>query len=407
MSISIVLERDDRLDRTTSLEVQVIGGVLLVTASLRAGDELVVRTPHRLLGTERAVGDGPVTVAVPALILPRRFEVIVAVRRDGKPHRLASLAGTASVPVVASDAAVRPLLVAGLARGGTTLLMRLLREHPALLVVDAYPYEQRHAAVLFHQLLATAAPGLGSVALPAGSIGRSREPGPIGNPYFRPELPLFRFLATEHLAARARMTAELVDLLYREVGGQAGRPAATHFVEKFVGPVLTCAMDHCYGRTAELVLVRDARDAAVSQQSFNERRGFDGFGIGGDELVAVAQRIASAHLQQYNDRVASRPDQVALIRYEDLVRDPVATLDAALGGLGLGVDGSVLGAMVEVALGDVEMQRSHMTSSSASASIGRWREVVDDAQAAALDDALEVFDRTYGYGRWAGGGTSA
>ena len=83
-----------------------------------------------------------------------------------------------------------------------------------------------------------------------------------------------------------------------------------------------------------------------------------------------------------------------LLRYEDLVREPHKALERLLSYLEIDTGSGVVEAMTA---GAIE-RSSHRTTPSAEASVGRWREELNDAQCRAFEKGFAEAFETFGYG---------
>jgi hypothetical protein len=76
-------------------------------------------------------------------------------------------------------------------------------------------------------------------------------------------------------------------------------------------------------------------------------------------------------------RLERRGARAHVVRYEDLVRAPAATLEALLGYMEADAGEATVKAMLDVLETEMPELGRHHTSPNASASIGRWREDLD------------------------------
>ena len=84
-----------------------------------------------------------------------------------------------------------------------------------------------------------------------------------------------------------------------------------------------------------------------------------------------------------------------LVRYEDLIREPVPTLEPLLEFLGLDpADAPAMVGRADVSVGGMD---HHMTAPSASASIGRWRSDLEPELAERCDAILSPVIADFGY----------
>jgi hypothetical protein len=293
---------------------------------------------------------------------------------------------------------LHPLLVTSIGRTGSTLLMRLLAAHPAIVAYRRLPYEVRAAKYWLHGLLT-----LASSPDPAKRIGQPNEfhleRVVAGNPFATADFAAYPEAAawarSGYLDDLAGFVLKAIDGWYGAVATAQGQPSPVFWVEKtFPDQYATLARElDPQGR--ELVLVRDFRDMWTSMRAYNERRGFGDFGQArakSDELWLEELRLGAGQLLETLRRAGGR---AKLVRYEDLVADPAAALGPILGHLGLDAAPAVVAAMVANAAEDLPDLRAHQTSANAAASLGRWRRDLSPEQQeqarAAFDDLLPHF----------------
>jgi hypothetical protein len=401
MSWLTVTEVHER-SRDRRLHAEAVGGFLLVRAEVPPGGELVVRTAGQLLLAE-PTDELPrarkgVKVAVPGLRLDPVFQVNVMFRAGDEVIPVGRIIGTAQFEDLRIPGQRQPVMVGGAGRTGTTWFMRLLLEHPQLALVDQYPYELRHAVALLHELFATSALPLYAgapqpssfSAFPAGRIAQA-------SPFFAPQQPLFEWMATELFGRRVHHTLELIGALYDEVDREHGT-ASRYFAEKFVPLHLRFACHHLYDAARTIILVRDPRDVALSQLAFNERRGFEGFGMEAgavDRACAVAQGL-HATLHEADSTVGHPP---ILVRYEDLVATPESALEPVLTLLDVDATPQTIASMVASAGEDEALRDQHMTATDALASVGRWRGALTAAELDEIDERVGDLIDVLGYPR--------
>ena len=91
---------------------------------------------------------------------------------------------------------------------------------------------------------------------------------------------------------------------------------------------------------------------------------------------------------------------MSLVRYEDLVRDPDATLPPLLASLGLDTAPETVSRLIAAAAPDLPELQGHGTAGSPDASIGRWRHDLQPELLAAVEktfgDLLREFDYASG-----------
>jgi hypothetical protein len=332
-------------------------------------------------------------LVVNVLRLPLRFELEVrVVHEDGTAALLGRIAG-AREPIRTPYAPVlQPIALTTVGRSGSMWLCRLLDQHPAVIAYRPLLAESRVSAYWLSALLALSEPGsywrqLDAVDFTSEGwwLGRdaSSAPPPAA------DLPQRRWVeraAVEDLAAVAQ---QRIDAWYTGILAAEGCRGVRAFAEKQIPghPVLPL-LHELYPRAREVILVRDPRDVVCSIEAFNARRGQLSFGReAGQSMLAYLEATAAGTrllLRAWQERAAG----AHLVRYEDLVREPVATVSAMLGYLGLDHDRHLVQRMVTAAEQPVPGDAEHRTAASPARSIGRWREELDPAL---HDDARRIF----------------
>lgn len=340
---------------------------------------------------------------ITTLGLPDPFEVLVrVVFDDGGLHPLATIRATHGSVCTEYRPTLRPIGVTTLGRTGSTWLMKLLGAHPEITVHGGYPFETRSAAYWLHMVRV--------LSDPANPLQSSHPDGfpddlwSIGHhPFHRESLvdepALARWFASEYPAQLAELAQRSVDAFYGRVAAAADRPGATRFAEKLVPGHIPWLMWDLYPDAGEILLVRDFRDMACSILAFNRKRGFVAFGR--EDAASDAEFIernlrAGAHglLRSWRQR----RDRIRLLRYEDLVLEPEATLAGLFDALGLAADGAVVGTVLERATRHDGALDGHRTSRDPRASIGRWRDEMGPELVAACRSAFADPLEAFGYG---------
>ncbi len=335
---------------------------------------------------------------VNALALPAEFELdVAALTKTGERIRIAVVRGKRKELPVRADPPLQPLIVTTLGRTGSMLLLRLLEAHPEVLVLRPHRYEQRVAGYWTEVLLALTDPVSYTRQLaPAGSLDRQRwwlgDEGPT--PGFDPQSPLQKWLATDAVEAIGEICRGRIDALYAEAASAQSGVEPRYFAEKHTlqSAALTTEL---YPRAREVFLVRDFRDMVTSILAFNRKRGVQGFGEGAaDGAVDYVDRLggwADGLVRRY----ARRRDDAHVVRYEDLVREPRATLEALLEYLEADMSDEVMARMLGTLETEMPELAEHATSPGPPASVGRWRSDLDQdlklACERAFGGALEAF----------------
>jgi len=240
-----------------------------------------------------------------------------------------------------------PLFVVADGRSGTTLLMRLLASHPAIVAYEEYPLEFR--PTLFS--LYPENPILQPFPLNAWKFEGSRE------------------LLFEPMAAHGGLPLESVGPIYAAIASAMGK-SPRYYVEKCPVGLDLARLAQRLPRFRCLLLVRDPRDIVLSARAFNRKRGSYDFR---EQKGATVEEHIAAFRHSY-DHVAKKLASIAgahLVRYEELALDGLNALRGIFDWLGIeSSDGLVEACMRRAA----QMETGeHRTSASLEASVGRWR----------------------------------
>lgn len=324
--------------------------------------------------------DGRLIARVPLLLLGAQYELTVLGPNKEPLAVVHGVDPSFRAPVTQ----LAPMLVHQLARGGTTVLMRLLAAHPEIAAFDRNQLETRLGLSLLHALAVTGG------GYPPGE----RRDFVDGAPDLLPT----PHLTSDELGAEAAAWAfgdglgALRDGYAAAIDGtyRALRPSARFWAEKFQfespGAAVTQQLAIAtWPATRQVIVLRDPRDLVCSRLSFNSKRSFGSFGLelGDDHESAVP--VTARHVRMVLDQLDAFPD-AAVVRYEDLVGDPVAAATRLFGGLGLAYDWATVRHAVDASTGRRDEQ--HMTTSSAAASVGRWRTELPPAALSALEREL-------------------
>ena len=381
------------------------GHLLSVDVKVHAPNDVAVQAIlyrpnwHREGMTSREDGAAFFRFLVPAIALRPAFDVTVMVNVGASEWVDAAVVrGTHDLTFEAAARERSPLLLSGVARGGTTMSMRMLAEHPEIACVTEYPYESRHAQYLVRHMIVGVSPS---------DRQRSMRPQEVNspsvtsgsNPFFSPGMENSEWLSTSYQEFAATHVKELIGGFYDEVASAHGKPQSRFFAEKFPGVEQGTALRNLFPGTREVFLIRDLRDVVCSATSMNERRGGEAFGAAvASSPTEHLRNLTKGTMGRWQKYRADWPESdVVLLRYEDLVLAPHATIGRACRALGLDSSDATVGAMVAGALGDTGLQDRHVTSSDVASSVGRWRTDLDPEAAAAAPEILAEFDESFGY----------
>lgn len=258
-----------------------------------------------------------------------------------------------------------PLMLTSIGRSGSTLLMRWLAAHPAIAADRTYPLESTFARECFQRVVEALRGPLRDGLAPVVDCAR---------------------------AAVAQAATHYVELHHR----QGGQGVPRYYAEKNLSPEWLIGLICSAGK--EIFLVRDPRDLICSSLAFNTKRGFLAFGRQdvATDLEYIHHRAAMAG-PWVVDAWHARGKHALLVRYEDMITSPAATLQRILAYLGLDAGDSIIEAILADIEADDQLRANHTTSGSVGQSIGRWRTDLAQNLAAACDQAFADFMQTFGY----------
>ena len=361
---------------------------LRVEGSVQAGapvPRIEAVTPGQILasvapGPANEDGSQPFSLLVSTLDLPLEFEFrLRAIVPDGSRVKFAAVRGRRVPQRGNADPALQPLLVTSLGRMGTTLLMKLLAAHPAIVTYERPPYEARGGKYWTHVLQVMSAPADAGKRIGAPMEFHS-EPKAVGaNPFFSSEFAAWPEVETweggDYLASLATFCQRSIDGWYLATAAAQGQDPAPlrYFAEKHFPDAYPRRLRELYAHPAELFLVRDFRDMFASMRAYNARKGYGDFGraaAADDQAWITTLRQG---LQALLEAWRERGTPASLVRYEDLVQQPEVALPPVLEALGLDASPAIIARMVAAAAPDVPDLQGHGTTASPDASIGRWQ----------------------------------
>jgi len=290
---------------------------------------------------------------------------------------------------------LQPLMLTGLGRSGSTWAMRLLAEHPQIVVQRNFAdtrvseYWMRVARILSQP----ASPEQ-SKAFPMTDVWSVRQ-----NPFYGPPITddpsTHLWLGRSYPEQLAAFCQGAAEQLYLHTAHSQGQGQPRYFAEK--SDPTAWLIRELYPELREVFLVRDFRDLVSSILAFDVKRGFHGFGRKPEDRDAdYIQRfgLSTMHLCTAWRHQAARAH---LLRYEDLVLNPVESIQRVLEYLNLDASPSVARRMIDGASQDSAAFMDHRTAPSALASIGRWRRDLPAETQQLCQDVLADALREFGY----------
>ncbi len=341
-------------------------------------------------------------INVLGLSAPTAQVLILAQTQDGVLPPLARIHIRRQPVQLTQTAQLQPLIINSIGRTGTTWLMRLLAEHQRISVYPEYPYEARIASYWLHSLLKI------HDILPQHENPLHNTNRDWLNAQMYQNNSLAQWFKRDYQEQLAAFCQNSIDQAYlhiaqdqgknlREAAQQSAEPC--YFAEKFGPGYVLDLLWELYPGTKEIVLVRDFRDMYCSILKFAEKaNGQKEFGLEAEQDEAAFINNTLERVKQLAQAWQQRADKAYLLRYEDLILQPQATLSRLFDYLGLDQSAEKIQQLLHSATAqDTDKLREHRTSSSVSSSVGRWQTELSDAQKSALNRAFAEYLKLFGY----------
>jgi Sulfotransferase family len=358
-----IVERE--LERHTEVIVLVREFRNKLISSCRASQRGDVATANEIAAGNVAAG---FELRINGLDLPPHFtlEVRARTRKDGM-HQEWALCWIEGVldPSSVDNGKFRPIYITGIGRSGTTVLMRMLAQHPAIVAGDKYPLEL--GVSIYHARVARL------TSIPANYDDYSQadlfsnKPFVGANPFASLDYVSRAVLEQAGLESWKKFRKAAVDAndaWYHALAFAAGKESVSHYLEKAnPGDQLVTALN-AYSDAQGVILVREPRDIFLSRMRFNSKRGSRDFGenVARDENHWVD--IFLDELRALICMQAAFPDRFsAVIRYEELMLEPENALMSIFGALNLKLTAPLLDEMIVAGKDKTGSFGYHVTSS--------------------------------------------
>jgi hypothetical protein len=318
---------------------------------------------------------------------------------DGARHRIGAIKLTHEPLRATYQPKLQPIMLTTMGRAGTTWTMRLLSEHPQIVVHRWHPYELRTARYWWHMIKTLSDPRDPYRSAQADFFQTNTQW--IGYNTFYPEpisvTPGLReWMGKIYVEELANFGMRFADETYLKIAEGQGQSNPVYLAEKHRADNLPWLVWELYPNAKEIFLVRDFRDVISSMLAFNVKHGRQVFGpphVKSDEDFIRFMR--SSTIRQLARSYPKRKERAHLIRYEDLIADPATTLRGVLRYLELDAGDATVDGMVGRASAENPEMKGHLTSANVSTSLGRWRTslspALQDVAREELGDVLEQF----------------
>ena len=326
---------------------------------------------------------------------------IRAVLADGSRSRLGSVSFRHQPVQSGFTPRLQPLMLTTMGRAGTTWTMRLLSEHPQIVVHRWHPYELRVARYWWHMLKTLSEPRDPYHSAQADRFQTNKQW--IGyNPFYPEPIAvtpgLGQWMGRDYVEDLARFCQRNAEEAYLRIAAGQGQSDVTYMAEKHRADNLPWLVWELYPHAKEIFLVRDFRDVFSSMLAYNKKFGRRAFGpehIETDEQFATFLRNST--IKNLSRSWPKRQDRAHLIRYEDLISRPHETLRGMLDYLELDGSEAMVAGMLDRASAENPEMKQHLTSSDVSTSLGRWRSSLSPELQSVVNAAFGDVLQQFGY----------
>jgi hypothetical protein len=322
-----------------------------------------------------------------------------AVLADGSRSRLGGVTLRHQPVQSGFEPRLQPLMLTTMGRAGTTWTMRLLSEHPEIVVHRWHPYELRTARYWWHMLKTLSEPRDPHHSAQADHFQTNKLW--VGyNPFYPEPITvtpgLGEWMGRDYVEELARFCQRCAEETYLRIAAGQGQSNVRYMAEKHRADNLPWLVWELYPRAKEIFLVRDFRDVFSSMLAFNEKFGRRAFGPAHIETDAdFANFLRNSTIRNLSRSWPKRQDRAHLIRYEDLITRPKEILHEVLNYLELDASDATIVGMIERASTENPEMNQHLTSSDVSTSLGRWKSSLSpelqSVANTAFGDVLEQF----------------
>ena len=266
---------------------------------------------------------------------------------------------------IASDNRIKPLLMSGLGRTGTTRMMQLLLQHEKIIGAPTHPYENQPAQYWLHALRVLSSPADRNEEAPRVGFQQITH-RVIRNPCHRNhkamELPqkdqVMLWLENSHALQLATFFMGQIEQYYKTLGHDVGKYQAAYFIEKTQPNTHSQVFHELYDDAKEIFIIRHPLDVLCSVRSFFPENAF----YRTDDYVE-ALKIGYERMLR---RIEASLSRCFVADYNQLVSDAPSLMNAVFKFLGLQDDGQQKNI-------ELEEHKLHATSGSSQQSIFRWK----------------------------------
>jgi hypothetical protein len=343
---------------------------------------------------------GGFSIRLGTLGLSREFSIHISAQyEDGPSIKLCTISAVQTAFQSNYKPSINPIMVTSLGRSGSTLVMKLLMNHPDIIATQIYPYEVRITSYWMRMLSVLSSPKLPGDTNAGDLFGKSNTIGP--NPFaekgFVRSESLQKWLNQDYVEKLAVFCQSNIEDYYKQIAREQNREQTKYFAEKIPPSKSQALLWDLYPQAREIILVRDFRDMACSVFAFEKKRGFAGFGKKANESDIQYIQGLRQTIKQLQQNWLDRKDQAYLVRYEDFIAQPERTTKGVMDYLGLACSSSDIAKIITAANENAKELNKHKTSDSVESSIGRWKQDLNSDLKQACQDSFGDISEYFGY----------
>jgi hypothetical protein len=336
------------------------------------------------------------------LTLPIKFSIKVFARANNEIRiRLYDIEGNREALYDPCKMEISPLVLTTLGRTGSNITSAILGAHPEIVVYQAHRAEARYASYWVQMMLNLGNPQ--SWLCPLAADDRT-EPNWVMGEWVEHPLnsvvynDLCEWFNGDYMNRLYTFFLRQLQEHYQRVATIQKKKDVRLFCEKFLPDRFTAIFLDIIPSAREVFLIRDFRDTIASILAFNAKRGVQKFGrvnyhSDRDYIVHYVKPVIDSLVKAWKTRC----NKLFLLKYEDLVLDPVRIVKRLFQFLEVDCSLKTVNRAVENAHQlNQKYQDAHRTTPTARSSIGRFRNQLSPSLIELCDDlfkeGLQIFD---------------
>ena len=202
----------------------------------------------------------------------------------------------------------------------------------------------------------------------------------------------------EYINKLATFGIDATQSLYQNISRKQDKSNVSYFLEKHYPDQTSQLLLELYPNGKEVFLVRDFRDMVASMLSFNARRGTVEFGrANASSNEEFIYNLGKTNVSNLYHAWKSRSKNAHLVRYEDMILNPLASLKSIFKYLAVDYSENYVETIVNNLSKNNDNSNIHMTSKNAVTSTGRWKTDLNKSEKKACQRAFGSMLEEFGY----------